>query len=962
MEQITQMEKEKVNEQISSKYSKNKTRNIIVFVVSLISVLIAYIMFRGSYLETLEIGENYINIFWQNVKGLSLTLILNFLVIYFMTYLTNLRIRDNLIEFFKDEKKEMVKLPNKSIAFIIAILVSAFTSKIIFSKALLCFNSTLFGESDPVLGYDIGYFMLKKPFIELIVIYFLVAIIIRTVYAALYYIITFNMFFDGIDRKTLKNSKIINGLTSSIMKVAILIAGIVCLKTQNVGLQNFLNIKQETSSFYLVGAGLTDVTIKLWGYRILSFVIIISVFIAIKAFKKGKTKIVLFSILAVPLYLVVLLITMIGFDVFFVNSNELDKDKKYIQNNIDYTRNAYGIDAEEIYIENGGTITKDSIEENSELLDNVAIISKDIILKDLQGSQTSKGYYLYRNSQIEKYQINNKQKLVYVSPREVVSANGTYNNKTYEYTHGYGAIITSAASTNANGNAEHLQKSFQNTNEAINITEPRIYFGLETKDTVVTNSKNKKEFDYPVLDSNVIENKENIYIGKAGLQLNFIDRLILSIKEGDLKLALSSNVTKESKILTNRNIIERAKKIMPYLLYDENPYLVINSEGKMIWVVDAYTTSSEYPYSQRTVINSNTVNKKEINYIRNSVKVLIDSYDGTIKFYITDKNDPIIMAYKKIYKECFTEEEIPSDISSHFIYPEFLYNIQAEMMTKYHNVKPDVLYRSDDIWDIARHNTGKVLTKNGTKLEPYYTMLKESNSDKLTLGLVVPYTPYGKQNITSYLVGKYDENGNSKLVLYKFATDSNILGPMQLDTQIEQDETISKQIEALNVNGTKLTKNMIVVPINNMLLYIETIYQQSLNEGETALPTLKKIVVASGNKLAIGDNLKEALANLVSQYAVDIEVENTDNVEDLINAIIKANKNLEKSTNVKDWEMMGKDLKKLQELIKKLEEVQNEEEKNNKIQNSNNSDQNKENENLEEISSKKSSNENKKTE
>lgn len=903
-------------------------------------------MFRGSYLETLEIGENYINLFWQNVKYLSLTLAINFSIVYFMIYLTNKKIKNNLIPFFKEEKKEMVKLPNKSIAFIFAIIISAFTSKMILNKALLCFNSTLFGSYDPILGYDIGYFMFQKPFIELIIWYLLIAVIALTVYSALYYIITFNVLFDGIDRKTIKSSNIIKQLTTNIMLAALLIAGLVYMNTQNVGLQNFISIKEDTSNYYLVGAGLTEATIKLWGYRILAIVIIISVFLAIKAFKNGKTKKTLISIIIVPSYLLAFLIVMIGFNIIFVNSSELDKEKKYIQYNIDYTRNAYGINAEEIYTDNGGTITKDKIENNSDLLANLAIINKDIVLKDLQASQTSKGYYVYHNTQVAKYKINGKDKLVYVSPREIASSNGTYNNKTYEYTHGYGAIITSASSADTNGNLEHIQKSFQKTNEAVKITEPRIYFGLETNDTVVTNSNNKKEFDYPILDANVIENKENVYDGQAGLQLNLIDRLILSIKEGDIKLALSSSVTKNSKILTNRNIIERAKKIMPYLTYDENPYLVVNSEGKMIWVLDAYTTSNEYPYSQRTTINANSVNKKEINYIRNSVKVLIDSYDGTIKFYITDKNDPIIIAYKKIYNNLFTEEEIPEDISSHFIYPEYLYNIQAQMLTRYHNIKPDVLYRSDDIWDTANYNTGKVLTKKGTKLQAYYTMVKTVDNEVPDLGLVIPYTPYGKQNINSYLVGTCDEKGTSKLTLYKFSADSNILGPMQLDTQIEQDETISKQIGALNVNGTKITKNMIVVPINDTLLYVEAIYQQSLNEGDTALPTLKKIVVASGNKLAIGDNLKDALSNLVSQYAVDIEVENTDNIEDLISAIIKANKNLETSTNSSDWEMMGKDVKKLQELIDKLEVVKKEEqEKKNEIIKDNNTQKNTENNN-----------------
>ena len=586
-------------------------------------------------------------------------------------------------------------------------------------------------------------------------------------------------------------------------------------------------------------------------------------------------------------------------------------------------------------MENGGTITEESVSKNADLLNNVAIVSKDIVLKDLKGSQTSKGYYSYRDTKIGKYTINGKDKLVYVSPREIVSSNGTYNNKTYEYTHGYGAIITSASTTNNSGNLEHIQKSFENTDEAVKITEPRIYFGLETNDTVVTNSSTKKEFDYPNVDSSSADNAENIYNGQAGLSLNFLDRVILSIKEGNLKLALTGDVTSDSKILTNRNIINRAKKIMPYLTYDENPYMVVNNEGKLIWVLDAYTTSNEYPYSQRTILNQNSVAKTEINYIRNSVKILIDSYDGTMKFYITDRTDPIAMAYRNIYPDLFEdlEETIPEDISSHFVYPEYLYKIQAEVLKRYHNIQPDVLYRNDDVWDIATHNTGKVLTKTGTEIEPYYTMLKTKDSESSTLGLVLPYTPYDKQNVISYLVGTYDENGKARLTTYKFPDDSNVLGPMQLDTQIEQDETISKDIESLNVNGTKITKNMVIVPIDDTLLYIEPIYQQYINE-ENALPTLKKVVVASGNKVAIGNNFKEALTNLVSKYAVDIEVENTDSVEDLVTAIVKANKNLQTSTNNNDWEMVGKDMKKLQDLINKLEVVKKEEdEKQNEILN-----------------------------
>ena len=410
-----------------------------------------------------------------------------------------------------------------------------------------------------------------------------------------------------------------------------------------------------------------------------------------------------------------------------------------------------------------------------------------------------------------------------------------------------------------------------------------------------------------------------------------MDRIVLALKQGNINLAFSSSITNESKILINRNIRDRAKKALPYLLYDENPYTVVDDNGNIIWVLDAYTVSSNYPYSSYSNIIYEG-SKQKINYIRNSVKVLINSYDGTMKFYITDRTDPIAMAYRNTYKTLFEDidSKIPEDISRNFIYPEYLYNIQASMLTLYHNVKTDVLYRSDDIWELAKYNTTQTTKSTGTILLPYYTMVKTIDSDKEVLGLVQAFTPNEKQNIISYLVGSYND-GNSKLKLYKFPSDSNILGPMQLDTQIMQDETISKELETLNITGTKITKQMIIVPIKNTLLYVEPIYQTMINESD--VPILKKIIVASGNKVAIGNNLDEALKNLLSQDAVDIEVENTDDIEGLIEAIIKANNNLTQSNKNNDWEMIGSDLQKLQTLINSLEDLKEKEQEENNTTN-----------------------------
>lgn len=926
-ENIVEKAKQKPNK-------KSKKRFFIVIAVAFIALIVAYVMFRGTYLETLEIGEKYITAFWQNIKYAAITVIINFGIIYFMFYITNIRIRNGLKEFFDQENKEMPKLLNKSISFIIAIIVSAATSSFIMEKLLLCFNSAQFGIQDPIFGMDIGYFVFQKPFIELVIWYFMAIMVALLIYMAIYYIVSFNMFFDGVDRKTLKNSVIIKQLTTFAMIITLLLAALVFVKTQDIGTEKFLTLKSEETSYSLYGAGLTDVIIKLWGYRILALVMIFSVYRGIQNFKQGKNKKVLICISIVPIYLVGLFFTLIIFQSVFVTTNELDKEKKYIETNIEYTKNAYGIDAQEISMQTPEAITSQDITKYEDVLNNVNLMDSDIVLKDLNNGQTAKGYYSYRDTQVGKYLINGKTQLVYLSPREIISSTGTYNNKTYEYTHGYSTIVTSATTTTESGNLNHMQKGFEKTNEAITITQPRIYFGTQTNDTVVINSKDKKEFDYPILDSAEAENAENVYTGEAGLQLNFIDRMILVLKEGDLKLAFSGNVTSESKILTNRNIIKRAKTVMPYLMYDENPYTVVNDEGRIIWVLDAYTISDSYPYSQKTTIRQSATSKIELNYIRNSVKVLIDSYDGTISFYITDRTDPIAMAYKNIYPDLFMnlEEKIPADISEHFVYSKYLYEIQADIIARYHNVQADVLYRSNDIWEVASYNVGKVVTKTGTDIEPYYTMVKTENEEEQQLGLVLLYTPQGKQNLISYLVGTCDTSGKSKLTIYKYQADTNVLGPMQLDTQLSQDERIVKELETLNVNGIKIIKNMVLVPLNDKILYVEPIYIQYLNEKDS-LPTLKKVIVSSGNKIAIGDTLKQALTNLVSKEAVDIEIENTDTIEDLINTIINANNNLTTSNESNNWEMMGKDVSKLQELIDKLEKLVKENKAKNEIEN-----------------------------
>ena len=903
---------------------KSKKRMIAVLLFIILFAIISFISLRGNYLQYKELGENYVQTFITNLNYKYTIFVINFIVLYFLIYFTNKGIKKGLKPFFEKDKKEMPKLLNKSIAFIVSVIVSAFASNILMKKILLCLSNASFGIADPIFGFDISFYMFQKPLIETLLIYFIGIIIGLTAYMSVYYVIIFNKYFDGIDSKMLKDSLLVKKLIRNIILIIVCISIFIALNITNISLNKMLTIKNETDStqnIEIIGAGYTDVMVERWGYLIFSVVIIIATIRAVQAFKKNNTTKVLKNLITIPGYLVAMFLVIIVFNVIFVNSNKLDKEKQYLENNIAYTKNAYNINIEEENLENTGTITQQEVNENKSIISNIKLVSNDVVLKTLEDSQTGTGYYSYRNANIAKYKISGEDKLVYISPREIINSGRTYNNKTYEYTHGTGQIVTSATSISDTGTINYIQKDVSGKDDVLGTEKQEIYFGLETNDTIATNTKNKEEYDYT--DEYGLEHT-SMYTGNAGLQLNFLDRLILGIRKGDLKLAFSTKITSDSKILINRNIIKRAKEAMPYLIYDENPYTVVTTDGKIVWVLDAYTVSSKYPYSQYTSIEHDGI-KEKINYIRNSVKVIIDSYDGTMKFYITDTTDPIAMAYRNIYPKLFEDinTEISEDISEHFIYPQYLYEVQADLLKVYHNVKSDVLYRTDDLWEFAKYNNTLISKSSGTSLKPYYTMVKVDGKNEL--GLIQIYTPDSKQNIISYLVGT-TEGSKNKLKLHKFSQDSNIFGPMQLDNQIEQDEAISTEIQNLNTTGTRVTRDMVVVPINNTLLYVESIYQTMLNV-ESKIPLLKKVVVASGNKVAIGDNLEQALNNLLSKEASNIEVENTDDIDGLIDSIVKANKNLSESTGNNDWELMGSDIKKLQSLIESLEKLKAEEDK-----------------------------------
>lgn len=894
-------------------------RRILVTIFLIASAIIAYISFRGSYLEYKELGENYLQTFLTKEKYYYCVLIVNFILVYIIMYLTGRKIKKGLKIFFEQENKPIPRLPNKSIAIVTAIIESLIVVQKFTPNIILCISNTSFREADAVFGLDVSFFMFIEPLLKMAALYFIEICVGVIIYTFAYYVIVFNKYFDGIDKETLKQNTAMKTLYRNIRLIAVGLCGYILVCSMDIVFDNFLT---TDNGIKLAGAGLVDSTIKYWGYNILAIIILISIFRAVHDSKKGKQSKILKDIIVVPIYLVILFIVMLGFDLIFVNPNEFDKEREYIESNISTTKKAYGIDCETENLDYTGTITDEEVQKNQELINNTVIIDKQTVLENLNETQAGSGYYTYKTAKIANYEIDGKKELMYISPREIINNRRTYNSKTYEYTHGYGLIFTSGTETTNEGTIKYLQNDLAgNESNVAKVSEPRIYYGLETNTTVVTNAKGKKEFDY----SDEQKDYETNYDGEAGLKMNFLDRLILGIKEKNLNIALSGSVTSESKILINRNIIKRAKLALPDVIYDNNPYMVLDENGDMYWIIDAYTVSSSYPYSTYTEIEYNG-QKRDINYIRNSIKVIINSYTGEMKYYITDRTDPIAMAYRKIYPKLFQDldSEISKTIQQQFIYPEFLYNVQSTMLEEYHNTKADVLYRSDNTWEKATYkNSQSTNSKNKNILKPYYTMVSNSNEEE-TIGLIQIYTPKNKQNISSYLVGTV-ENGQNKLTLKTLHSDTTILGPTQLDTQIAQDETIQNQIDALSVTGAKVTRNMIIVPIENTLIYVEPVYQTLVNESN--IPVLKKVIVASGNKVAIGNNLQEAAQSLISKSATKIDLNSTEDIDGIIDSIIKANDNLSESLESNNWELMGTDIQKLQSLIQTLKKKTNEEKK-----------------------------------
>ena len=680
--------------------------------------------------------------------------------------------------------------------------------------------------------------------------------------------------------------------------------------------------KESVKGAYLTGAGFLDVNIKLWIYRIISIVIIIAVYNFIRGIKKEESKKILFSIVLVPATLIVVFIVNIAIDSIFLRGNDIDREKEYILQNIRATEEAYNINVENKEIAKGTDITSEKIKKDSELIEKLPMVTPDVVKETLENNtdnKEKKSLYKYGNPNL----VKNGNAYDYLTTREIDDKDKTLTNKIYKYTHGNFGILTSSSKVNKNGYLLNVSEKFEGQElNGTKIKEPRLYYGENTNSNAIVNAKDIKEYDYP---TSTLTNKENNYNGKGGIKLSLLERIALAITKGSTELIFNNNIVENTKVLLNRQIIERAKKILPNIRYDKDPYLVTKDDGGLAWVIDGYTVTSRYPYSQKVSIEADKGGKERINFIRNSVKVVIDAYNGTVDFYVTDTTDPFISTIMKTYPTLFKNyNELSENIKKQMRYPQYLFDIQAKVLTTYHNSDVDNIYRADDRWEVAEVSGSG--TRSSTSM---YTLLKKG--DELKPAIITTYTPEKRKNIVSYLVGQ-TENGANKLTMYRYNEKSE-LSLSFIDTQIEKDEKVQKEMRELTTLGTELKTVRILLPYEDTTLYIKSIYQVFLNED--SVPVLKKVIVANKGKVGIGNTLKEAMQRMLTENAIDIDVRDLANEDELKDAIIKQNKTLKDVMKQGDFEYTGKDIQRLIKLVDQLEEVSKEKKKKTNIEKTN---------------------------
>lgn len=866
-----------------------------------------------------EVG--YISVYFTKLVAIIKLMIPIFLISFIGIWLYYKSLRLSIIKYKKvvevnSEKNKIEKRIFFTSNLIISLIISYAFSAAYWYRILQFTNSVKFNIKDPIFNIDISFYVFKLP-------------LIQSIYGAMVSLLGFLVFITFITYSILsakdkiystKNIKrrfsrinLVNGgLTRFAGKQLAIISALIMV---------CVSIGYMLKAFGLVysprgvafGASYTDVHVSMLFYKIIVVVSLIAAIVIFTSVLASKVKPIVASIGLIVILVITEGVASNAVQTFLVKSNEKTLEQPYIKYNIDYTRKAFNIeDIQAQPFEVKDNLTKEDINNNKDTIDNIRVNSYKPALEFYNQVQIIRYYYGFNDVDVDRYNVNNKSNQVFVAAREINSQAidpSTWQNKHLIYTHGYGVVMSKVNSVTSEGQPDFVIKDMPPQNSTnIDLENSRIYFGEKTDDYAIVNTK-MNEFDYPKGG----DNQTNKYDGKAGIKMSFMSKILFAANQGDLNFLLSRDITSESKILINRNIVDRVKKIAPFLSYDSDPYIVI-SNGRLYWVIDAYTSSDKYPFSQ---IQSN------INYIRNSVKVVIDAYDGNTDFYLVDKNDPIAISYSKIFPGLFKDtDKLSNDIKQHFKYPEDLFTIQCNILGKYHVTDPGVFYNGEDLWEVSKNQKQVEGEKDAS--EAPYVVMKLPGEKNEEMVVIQYFNMRNKDNMVALFGARMDGENYGKMVLYKFPPQKTVYSPYLFKQKLNQDTAISKELSLWNKGDSQVQfGDTIIVPINNSLLYVEPMYLRA--SGKNSIPEMKRVIVSYGENIILAENIESALEQMFNYKQEDKGINQSNvssgNSAEKLDKIKQVKEVYDKALEAQkngDWAKYGEYIKQLGEMITEL--------------------------------------------
>ena len=783
-----------------------------------------------------------------------------------------------------------------------------------------------FGQKDPLFGQDVSFYVFSLPVFSLGLTLIKTVILLSLVSCGIIYILrgslNLSSFFPKFDLSKLTGrpkSLLVKPAKDqgSDRKARLHIGILLFLFLTTIAISTHLSLYNLllTPSGVVFGAAFTDANVMVPILRVSVFIYGAAAILALFYGTSGKIA---------PLLGTISLTVLVGFASSIIPSifqklvvapNELVKETPFIKNNIEATRRAYGLDkVEEREIEASKPITASDISANNLTIKNVRLWDREPLLSTFSQIQEIRTYYEFTSVDNDRYMVSGEPRQVMLSPRELASEslpNKNWINEHLTFTHGYGVAAGPVNQVTPEGLPVLFVKDLPPRSDVkeLSVDRPEVYYGEIPNDYVIVKTKSK-EFDYPKGEENVYTS----YAGRGGVEINSsLRRLFYTLRFGSLKLFLSSDITRESRIIYYRNIKERVSKIAPFFTFDQDPYLVI-ADGKLYWILDAYTSTNQYPYSQPLSLNGSRVN-----YIRNSVKAVVDAYNGTVRFYQASPDDPIIKTYAKIFPKTFHKlEDMPKSLLSHLRYPQDLFTLQTVIYTTYHMDDPQIFYNKEDQWEIPAI-ADSVMT-------PRHMIMKLPHEKKEEYILMLPFTPRAKDNLSAWMVARNDNEQYGKLVVYRFPKDKLVFGPKQIIGRINQDAKVSQQISLWDQRGSQVIQGpLLVIPIEESLVYVRPLY---LKAETGKIPELKRVIVAYENKIAMEETLEAGLAKIfgtaegqtkLSKESPAQTVPADTTKEGLLQQATAAFDAAIRAQREGDWGRYGEEIEKLGEILKKLQ-------------------------------------------